>query len=275
VDSFLAMEVSGGTQSTRWAVSNEAMLLPGDEWGNSTEGCDAVRVDDETPLAPAPGHVLASGSLRSPVPGTYVAVNVGTALNGPVGSFGQRLFQLVGRAAPTLTERLGREPGLKSVLYSDRYLRSPLSVRMLADMLRHLASLPGGIGAGTIISVRSTFEDSAQSYTGLTGNWPSANLQRQVTELVITRASKVTPRVELGTRHNVAHHRFLQLEWIDGRKAEIRFDQGLTGMQVARRAVPFDAGRAAERQVTELLQLVVDLEPNAAGSAPIYVAPNI
>ena len=272
---FLAMEVSGGTQSTRWAVSNAAMLLPGDDWGNSNESGDAVRVDDETPLALAPGHVVAADSLRSPIPGTYVAVNVGSALNGPIGSFGQRLFQLVGRAAPSLTERFGQEPGLKSVLYSDRYLRSPLSVRMLGEVLRHLASLPGGIGAATTIRIRSTFEDGAQGYTGLTGNWPSANLQRQVTELVITRAVAVTPRVELGTKRDVAHHRFLQLEWVDGRKAEIRFDQGLSGMQVARRAVSFDAGRAAERQATELLQLAVDLEPKAVGSAPIYVAPNI
>lgn len=272
---LLAMEVSGGTQSTRWAVSNEAMLSPGDKWGNSTEEGDAVRVDDETPLAPAPGRVLATSSLRSPIPGTYIAVNVGSTLDGPISAFGQRLLQLVGRAAPILTERLGCEPGLKSVLYSDRYLRSPLSVRMLAEVLRHLGSLPGGIGKETTIRVRSTFDDGGQGYTGLTGNWPTANLQRQVTELVITRAAKVTPHVDLGTRHDVVHHRFLQLEWLDGRKAELRFDQGLTGMQAARRAVPFDAGRPAERQATDLLQLAVDLEPKAAGPAPIYVAPNL
>ena len=113
-----------------------------------------------------------------------------------------------------------------------------------------------------------------ERWSGMTREVPWLGLST-LTELVITRVSTVTPRVDVGTRHNVAHHRFLQLEWIDGRKAETRFDQGLTGMQVSRRAVPFDAGRAAERQAKELLQLVVDIEPKAAGSAPIYVAPNI
>lgn len=271
---LLAMEVNGGTESTRWAVSSEAMLLPGDEWGRSTGNGDAVRVDDDALLGPPPGRVVASGSLRSPVPGTYIALNVGSALNGPVGSFGQRLFQVIGGVAPSLTERLGREPGLKTVVYSDRYLRTPLSVRMLAEVLRYLGAVPGGIGTGTTIRIRSTFEDN-QRYVGLTGNWPSADLQRQVTELVITRAVAVIPRVEIGTTRDVAHHRFLQLEWADGGKAEIRFDQGLTSMQVARRAVAFDSGRAADRQATAILQLAVDLEPKTVGSAPIYVAPNI
>jgi DEAD/DEAH box helicase domain-containing protein len=255
----------------RWAVSDTAMLVPGEQWGAPTESGDSVRVRDESALSPAPGQIIAAESLRTPVPGTFVAVDVGNLLNGPVATFGDRLFQLLQRRVPALEQQLRGDAALKSVLYSDRYLRSPLSVRLLAEVLRWLSNAKGGLSAASSVCVRSTFEDSS-GYMGLTGNWPSASLQKEVSELVLTRSSKGAPRVEVLRKRDLPHHRFLQLEWTDGKGAEIRFDQGLSGMHAARRAVAFDTARVAARQATELFRLVVDIEPGPAGSAPIYVA---
>lgn len=269
---LLALEIGSPNHSTRWAVSDPAMLVPGEGWGIPTETGDSVRVRNDAPLPLAPGLVLAPSSLRTPVPGTYVAIDVGTGLNGPVTAFGTKLFQLINARVPALTQKLRGVNALRSITYSDRYLRSPLSIRLLCEVIRWLGNGPGGITADTTIVVRSTFDSRANSYQGLTGNWPSADLQRQVSELVLTTVSKSPPQVEVGRRADIPHHRFLRLEWVDGTTAEIRFDQGLSGMQVARRAYPFDTARPAARQATELLRLSLEIEHPESGSAPIYVA---
>jgi len=48
----------------RWAVSDTAMLVPGERWGAPTESGDSVRVRDESALSPRQG--------RSSLPSRYV-----------------------------------------------------------------------------------------------------------------------------------------------------------------------------------------------------------
>lgn len=210
--------------------------------------------------------------MRMPVPGTFVSVAVGTQLNGSVTGFGLRLFGQIAKKAPILMARLNETTPLKALEYSDRYLRSPLSVRLLAEVLRHLASLPGGLGQQTNVRIRSTHDgrNSGPSY-GLTGNWSTADSQRQVIELVLNEIIKHPPIVEVGQTKAIAHFRFLRLTWADDRVSEIRFDQGLSGMQVTGRAAPFDTSRPPARQATDLLRIAVHVEPVPPGVAPIYV----
>jgi len=87
----------------------------------------------------------------------------------------------------------------------------------------------------------------------------------------LTRSSKGALQVEVLRKRDLPHHRFLRLEWTDGKDAEIRLDQGYQGCMLPTR-VAFDTARVAARQATELFRLVVDIEPGPAGSAPIYVA---
>lgn len=271
-DRFVALEMGTTQRSHRWAVSDVSMLCPGPDWGEPTESGDSVVVQVEEPLEPAPGELLPVSHVRVPVPGTVVVVNAGQQLNGLVGGFGSRLLGQISRHASALMARLATSPALTSMIYSDRYLKSPLSVRMLAEVLRHLATLPGGLGPSTRIVVRSTFDhrDVARAQ-GMTANWPSADLQREVTKKVIEILTAKSAVVEIGDKLTLPHHRFLRLEWADGRASEIRLDQGFSGMQVAGRTMPFDMSRSAAVQAHALAQVSLNIAPHGSESAPIYV----
>lgn len=268
----LALEIGGRLSASRWAVTDAAMLIPGENWGKATEHGHSLRIDDELPLEPPPGERIIATAFRPPVPGSFVCVSVGTQLNGPVTSFGYRLFGQVAKHATALMERLNGDLAIARVLYSDRYLRSPLSVRMLVEILRHLSTLRGGISRVSAIEVRTTFDDRGGSYGGLTGNWPTAELQKLVTETILTEVAHSSISVDVSRQKGaLPHHRFLRLEWSDGKSAEIRLDQGLSGMQTVGRTMPFDTGRPAPRQVSDLLRVTAQLEPFPPAAAPIYV----
>jgi DEAD/DEAH box helicase domain-containing protein len=271
-DRLVALEMGATQRSSRWAVSNIAMLCPGEDWGEPTEHGDIVAVHREETLAPCPGQLLAPSDIRVAVPGTVVAVNAGTQLNGVLNGFGSRLFGQIGRQAPALMGRLKEAPPLASIVYSDRYLRSPLSVRLLAEVLRHIGTLPGGVSAETKVQVKSTFDYRGSGPThGMTGNWPTAELQRQVTVQVMQEVTGKPVTVEISEKNSLPHYRFLRMQWSDGRSSEIRFDQGLSGMQIAGRAAPFDTARPVARQALDLARVAANIEPVSSGSAPIYV----
>src|SRR5690606_5804010 len=116
----LAMEIGGGHRSLRWAVSELGMLTAGEVWGVPTLSGHSVRSQRDVPLGPVPGRVVAPASLRTQVPGTFLAIDVGSSLGGPVSSFAERLFQLMEARAPELAQTLACGHVLRSVEYSDR-----------------------------------------------------------------------------------------------------------------------------------------------------------
>ena len=174
------------------------------------------------------------------------------------------------RRATSLMARLNGDSPIARIVYSDRYLRSPLSVRLLAETLGHLATLKGGVTKSCMIEVRTTFDERSGSYGGLTGNWPTAERQKLVTEALLLKVTGASVKVEL-PRVKLPHYRFLKLEWADGKKAEIRLDQGLSGMQVAGRPLAFDTSKATAEQAEALHRVTAQLEPFPPGAAPIYI----
>lgn len=269
---WLALEIGSKSDASRWAVSDLALLTPGEDWGQASDTAHAVRVHLDQPLDACSGDIVKGSEIRCPVPGTFVAIAAGVQLNGAIAGFGARLFGQLQRAAPALERRLKSGASLRAIHYSDRYLRSPLSVRLLVEVLRHLSSVPGGLGPTTQLTISTTYDDhQGGRYLGLQGNWPSRDLQRTVTEMAIRQALKCEAQVEIAARGVLPHHRFLRFEWPDGKLAEIRFDQGLSGMQVSRQSPVFDTSRRPETQVSNLLQLSAHIESSQREAAPMYV----
>ncbi len=270
---LLAASVHRASGVHAWAASSPALLVPGPEWGEP--GDDRNSVKGASAVAPLPeGDVVLPDRVRRPIPGTLRVIEVGDAWNGAVAGFGERFWQLVEAHAPRLAELLSSNQRLASLEYSDRYLRSPLSVRLLVEVLRSLASRSGGIDAETRLSVLSSPEDPRRSRgyePRVFANWRSAGDQGAVTQAVLRAQLPCDADVQLGGTNSVAHYRYFRLEWPDGRQAEIRLDQGLSGMRVASGNPRFNLEAPIERQVQELLRVTLEVGPPAMGAAPIYV----
>ncbi|MCA9678704.1 MAG: DEAD/DEAH box helicase [Myxococcales bacterium] len=268
----LAMTTRRAAGEHRWAVSSPAMLIPGPDWGEPGSGGSTVRTGAAVPADDDDGELIPPERIRRAVPGTLRVIDVGGALDGPVATFGRRFWQLVESHAPHLSAAISQGPRLASIEYCDRYLRSPLSIRLLAEVLRGLIARAGGVDTGTEIVVKTTYEEPRRFMRSLTANWPREEQQLGITRALLADQVPGTIGVQLETRHDLSHYRYLRLTWPDSRRAEIRLDQGLSGIRVKGRPSHFDIGAPAEQQVRALLQATVDVEPNPPGAAPIYVA---
>lgn len=59
----------------------------------------------------------------------------------PIGEFGRKFWQELGKAAPGLARRLAQGSRLTSIEYSDRYFCTPLVARAFYGLLEHLSEV--------------------------------------------------------------------------------------------------------------------------------------
>ncbi|WP_431299190.1 DEAD/DEAH box helicase [Tabrizicola sp. BL-A-41-H6] len=234
--------------ATRPDVSN-----PKANWGQTTDW----------PLIAGTGPEIAMSNPLAPMKlaqfqeGNSVFIEIATELDGPVAGFGQRFWKLIRSRRPQSFVSGGQ---LVSATYTDRYLRSPLTLRLLAELLKHLP----GRTESTKISV-ITAEQSALRFEPrlLHDNWSDDNVRTVTMQKALDGVA-----VQLQPQARCPHPRRMLLEWSDGRRLSIHLDQGLGPWRTAGRPVPFDASRPADLQVRDLERLVFDIALQDSGRAP-------
>lgn len=272
----LAASVQRAAGLHAWAISAPEMLVPGPDWGEPGEANgSSVRSGGAVALTTT-GELIPPDRIRRPIPGTLRVIDVGDALNGPLDGFGDRFWQLLEAHAPRLAEVLSTGSKLASIEYSDRYLKSPLSARLLVEVLRSLNARGSCIDSSTQIAVHTSPEHPRNRSWGpperrLFANWRDPGDQEGVIRGLLASQFASGVDVQLGDNNAVAHYRFLRLIWSDGRRAEIRLDQGLSGMRIATGNARFNIEAAIAQQIQELLQVNVTVGPPSSGAAPIYV----
>ena len=70
--------------------------------------------------------------------GTVTELTIATGMEGSVLQFGARFWEIMASHSPELKQRLVQRLPLRSVRYRDRYIRSPLSLRLLVEVMRAL-----------------------------------------------------------------------------------------------------------------------------------------
>ena len=220
------LEVGRGDGWTRWAACGGANRTAGGTWGEAAEDAPLIR-------GPAgilwPAQAVAPDAFGPPPPAVgATVVRLDNKLDGPVDSFGTRFWQLVReRGGPAVVAMLDDLGGVSSVRYADRYLKSPLAVRLLAEVV-----------CKPIIEARADRATAAVTVETL----PAGNLGRALSvwddfrnvddqEAVIRGLLHPDPRrVEVDTewdrQRRMQHWRELSLSWPDGRGLTIRLDQG-------------------------------------------------
>src|SRR5690606_3835233 len=132
--------------------------VPGPQWG-ITQVCVVQR--RASALPPMPGKIVPIETIRPPLPkpktaGDYHSIEVIGQLRVSAEQFGRHFWHLVNTKVPNLRSRLECTP-LKTIEYSDRYLRTPLTMRLLVETLRTLkAEYPGAFTSSTKIIVNTT-----------------------------------------------------------------------------------------------------------------------
>lgn len=167
---------------------------------------------------------------------------IATELDGPVVGFGRRVRALL-TAHPGLG-RLLAKPCLE-IEYSDRYVMSPLAVRLLVEMIGALADPQAAVTIHTL----TRQPRSPKPNRRVDEDW----LDLEQRDGVLTHLlSQITPHVRLHTAAKLPHRRRLAFRTPAG-SGMIYFDQGL-GSWGALREISFDTRRDVVDQIAAMVE---------------------
>jgi len=246
-DWTLLAVVNEADRAMAWATREMDSVAPNDNWGQTVDSPlirgshrrldadDAISVDD---LRPPIGHEVREFA-------------VGGQLDGTVSGFGSKFWQLIQKFTPDARQLLTKESP-STVSYSDRYLLSPLVIRLLFEVVR---SIPG-ICNDTPIEVSSMQpRQTGQSrYSGrLHDNWQLDDDRCRVMKTMFAKVDLQGSLVLRG-RRALPHERRLTLNWADGSKLQVRLDQGF-GFWRSGRVMPFDFSSSIQSQAIRLADI--------------------
>jgi hypothetical protein len=255
-DAWVACEIGGHDRHTRFASVDPDGVSMSAQWGDP--GLAFVRASMYGALAPVPtsARVHSVETLRSRPAGTVTELTIATGMEGSVLQFGARFWEIMASHSPELKQRLVQRLPLRSVRYRDRYIRSPLPLRLLVEVVRALKATGPDVMASATVEV-TTREANMRDRDDrqppfFDKNWDAAAPLAAIATSAFAQVGIRGEVVEAG-RNDIAHARELRLEWMDGSVWWVRLDEGL-GFLALVRSCRYGFYGDANRQARELLE---------------------
>ncbi|MBZ9700972.1 MULTISPECIES: DEAD/DEAH box helicase [unclassified Mesorhizobium] len=226
-DAEILAVVTATDRAFAWASLDREAYRIGSGWA-STSGAPVVRGKRER-INESPATIDSRSLLVERVRETIFELY--NELDGPVTGFGQRLKALMIGRNETLAAVLS-EP-CSELRYSDRYLFSPLVVRLVAELFAGFANANTAIFVDTLVQRR----DNRRPRIGKTlkDDWPDVADRNVVFQHLL---AQIAPAGRLNLHQDVPHRRRLDFRTPRG-SGTIFFDQGV-GSWVTASVVAFD-----------------------------------
>lgn len=240
----------------------------------ATTSPDAARLDRHwgevavSPILLGRGTAMVAGTVVDPA--VLAAVHGGNAfkfgirkeLDGPAGRFGHKFWKLLVEQCPSAF-KLDRS--LIQVSYHDRYLVTPLSVRLLSEFLQQA---PGVKPETRFSLVIGRTDGDPRDCTSFIHNWRDDEERCDVIEAIIPGID-----IDLRQRRECPHQRFFRLEYSDGKVIEITLDQGFGAWTLVLKSLRFDGQALPNRQAAMLkaAQLDISMQHGARYESPVIV----
>ena len=213
----LSIEDVNGTSAVATSSAREA--IPGPHWGMGEE---APLVQGQMNELPETSGVSAKQLVKLSG-GNAQLIRLGARLDGQVTSFGRSFWKLLDGADPLVMASI-RTHGVRSAVYSDRYLLTPLNLRLFSEVI---GRIPGGkINDLNITTARAPRID--QFGWTVFHTFPEDGVRRAVIQELFPNA-----RIDIREKVQLPHERSLQLFLSDDRKITIMFDQGFGGWRAS------------------------------------------
>lgn len=234
-------------QQTRWASLAPELPPPGPDWSSSLQ----LVASTTSILASAPAEVALKASKIRKLPAhTLREIKITDEFdNREIGAFGARFWRLVRLRAPGMAARLDGGAAISAIEYHDRYLRTPLAVRLFCELIFGLAKFPGAISRETHVQVFTLPCDARRlSRDRITDDWTRDSARRDVMRYVLE--PHVTLSLTCDQNRELRHARELKITWQDGQHMFLRLDEGLGFLEATAR---FEFGSHPEQQARALL----------------------
>lgn len=256
------MEIGNGKESHRWATNMQDGLAPTPFWGGNVNGT-FVRVQQSRPLEAIPAKWLrrSVAELRAKAGDTF-SITIISELDGPLQQFGKRAWELLVTSVPGLKKKVTDAQPLTAMHYSDRYLRSPLSLLLLKELLAAGLTFFDSVNAVNItVSTSILSRNDTQDPKFLHHDWRDCEDRRCAFKTVF----RSTEQAILDEKPNTAlpHARVLHLSWKDGSNCTIRLDQGIGYWRTSKGSKPFPFDQSQERQAKYLEEIDFSVEASS------------
>lgn len=170
-------------------------------------------------------------------------------LDGPLKGFGNRLIAYLKRSDLRLKSLMEKDE-IMSISYTDRYLQSPSSLLMLAEVLGELSTQENEI------TVITCFDDKKGASPGFAihHDWVYEDDYGVIFKGWLKKICGPGTSVVFNNKAEIPHRRSLELAFKSGSKAQVIFDQGLGywRLKTERGFHNFDFRRSVTEQINRL-----------------------
>lgn len=208
----------------------------------------------EAPLLRGAVAALAGGSEIDPSSlavvrgGNAARISIRRDLDGPIDRFGQTFWKQI---IDQTDDAFGPHAKVAKITYNDRYLVTPLTVRLLSEVLEHC---PGADGQTERLLVTCHGPDEDRDQKGFEHNWRNDDDRLGVIEALIPKIE-----IDLRNKRETPHERFLQVDFADEKSRTITLDQGFGAWRLATRGVRFNGDQLPHDQARALKTARLDI----------------
>lgn len=235
----IGIAAADGGQPSIWASRDKQAARPGPYWGL---GQDAPVV--RAPAGRMPLSAMMDLDSLLPVSGTQF-IELGQDLDGPIADFGRKLVDAL---LPAIRAAGGTDV-LARIDYNDRYLQSPLVIRLMAEAMAALRDALAESGnAMDVRLITNRFKRNERQPFAPDHDWQWEEDRADVLEAVLAAKALTATLVEQGA----AHGRVMTLSFVGGAVVRLVLDQGFGPWRTPSYA-KFDFGVDAQRQADRLM----------------------
>jgi len=237
------IEISSNQDLVQWYATQMDALNPGSKWGSGINGAQYVRIKARQSLKPVPKSwkIVNPDILKNAGDNNYTEISITNELNGSIKQFGKKAWKLICLKSQKLGKQIKKSEPLEQIIYTDRYLRSPLVLVLLKMFLKELHTLCKGMKTNPQLEINTTeleIRNYRRSPYLISHDWCDAEERKDIFESVLTFHKK--PVINEKRRREIPHARELCLIWPNDTHYIIRFDQGMGYWQAYQQSFPFD-----------------------------------
>ncbi len=229
----LNITVHGPRSNLAWASDNANLAAPGRTWDLAAAGVRIIRGVPPTLNAEC---VLDTRDLMPPAPQGLVKVEIGNHLDGSLDGFARRLWEHIGQEAKSLLADVltGQDP-ITELVYSDRYVCSPLVVNLLVNVIHEIGA-HSDEGFAIRIQGRQYQKDDNRSPWQCRHDWRTSQERDDAIRKALEYCGLEADVLSLPA---LPHYRQLQLQLRSGKRLTIQFDQGFSYWEAERSGKPY------------------------------------
>jgi DEAD/DEAH box helicase domain-containing protein len=191
-------------------------------------------------------------------------------LDGPVNALSQRLTAFIKKQAPELNELIQHDQAI-SISYSDRYLKSPWSLILLANFLDLFRNK-----ALTSVTIQTLNPNSQQTPYRVEHDWQSEIDHTAILKLWFGIQFGFAPTLENKNKsRDIQHGRVITVHWASGKTCKVHLDQGMgywQGRLPYKGALEFDFNGTQTDQINQMTNIFGKGIMQQGGNWPTWIS---